>query len=101
MTDMLAGSVDVPLREEEAERVIASIVDPVQERLVRVAVAEARRRFMRPTDMLELEWRKQLPAAPFDMEFFASIMKDLFSNRELIDRLLRGESIEAATGWDV
>jgi hypothetical protein len=51
--------------------------------------------------MGEAEFVAQLPSESFDMGFFASLMKDLFANRELLNRLLRGDSIEEASEWPI
>lgn len=98
---MSQESIAIPLGEEGAERVVASIEDPVVKNLVRVSVAEARMRFMRSPTETEEEWVSRLPAAPFDMEFFASVLTKVFSRRQIIERLMQGESIEQASDWDV
>jgi hypothetical protein len=90
-----------PVNEQDVDGVLESMTDPIQRNLVRVAIAKARMRFMRPTTMGEAEFVAQLPSESFDMGFFASLMKDLFANRELLNRLLRGDSIEEASEWPI
>lgn len=90
-----------PFREEGAEQVLSSVEDEVTKNLMKMGFAVARMRYIRWKDMTDAEWEARLPAAPFDMEFFASVLKDVFSEREVLERVLRGESIASATGWDV
>jgi len=35
------------------------------------------------------------------MEFVVSALKEVFSNRQLLEKIMQGQSIAAATGWDV
>ncbi|MCA9590945.1 MAG: hypothetical protein KC657_36860 [Myxococcales bacterium] len=58
-------------------------------------------RFMRPQGMSEAQWQMQLPVSPFDMEFFASVVTKALSRRDVLERILAGESLAQATGWDV
>jgi hypothetical protein len=89
------------VNEEEADRVLTSIVDPIQRNLVKVAIAKARMRFMRRAGSTEDQFTAQLPGQPFDLGFFASLMEGLFSNPMLIRRLLQGESVEDASEWPI
>ncbi|WP_394834480.1 hypothetical protein LVJ94_49100 [Pendulispora rubella] len=98
---MSRSDVILPPNEEGAKRVLASIDDPVVRNIVQLCVTEARMRFIRGEAMSDDEWEAQLPAAPFDMEFFASVVSKVFSRRSVIDGIMRGESIARATGWDV
>jgi hypothetical protein len=88
------------LREDGAEKILAGVDDPVTKNLMRLCVAEARMRLVRWKDLSDAEWEAQLPIAPFDFEFFISVLKHVFSKRETLERVLRGESLDYATGWD-
>lgn len=90
-----------PLGEEGAAQILDSLDDPVVRELVRLCLAEARMRFMRPQGMSEAQWQMQLPVSPFDMEFFASVVTKALSRRDVLERILAGESLAQATGWDV
>jgi len=90
-----------PIREEDAEAMLASVDDPITGELIRLCVAAARMRFMRLKDSTDAEWEARLPSAPFDMEFFVSVLQEVFSRREVLERVLRGESVASATGWDI
>lgn len=101
MTDPRSVSAEIPFNEAGAERVVSNIDAPILKNAVQFSLAKARMRFIREAGEDEYAWRTQLPAAPFDMGFFASVLKEVFSRPEVVERILRGESIEQATGWDV
>ena len=101
MTEFKTDELQRPLREDGAEEILAGVDDPVTRNLMKFCLAAARMRFMHWKDLTDVEWEARLPTAPFDMAFFASILKDIFSNREALERVLRGESVESATSWDV
>ena len=44
---------------------------------------------------------QHLSTAPFDLEFFGSVLKQVFSKREMLERVLRGERVESATDVNV
>lgn len=90
----------VPINEHSADLERAEVDDPITRELMALCVAKARMKFMRWHGMSEAEWRAQLPVSPFDMRFFVSVMKDVFSNKQVIRRILDGESIASATEWD-
>lgn len=90
-----------PLREEGAEHVLSSVDDAVTKNLMTMGLGIARMRYVRWNEMTDAELEARLPAAPFDMEFFAYVLRDLFSDREVLERVLAGESIASATGWDI
>jgi hypothetical protein len=89
-----------PLREDGAERIMAAVTDPITRNLMTIALAAARMRFMRAANLSQAEWEARLPLAPFDLEFFASVLEQVFSKHEIIERVLRGESVPSASGWD-
>ncbi len=90
-----------PINEEGADAVIASTRDAAVQNLLRIAIASARVEFMRRTDQSEVEWKQQLPGAPFDMEFFARVLAKAFAQPALVKRILDGASVAEASGWDV
>jgi hypothetical protein len=90
-----------PIREDEAEKIVAGVKDPVARNVVTLCLTRARMRFMRWQGTTEDEWKAQLPTADLDMAFLASVLEEVFSKRDVVDRILRGESIASATDWDV
>lgn len=98
---MTAPENTIPVREDGAARLVESIQDPIVKSLVRLCLAKARIRFIRLVDQTDAEFESGLPSEPFDMEFFASVLRDAFSNRSILERILAGETLEAATSWDI
>lgn len=90
-----------PARDEGAYRVAQDVSDEVVRNLILLGIASARMRFVRPKDMSVVEWSQRLPAAEFDMEFFARILAAMFERPEIIRAILDGKSLQEATGWDV
>lgn len=88
------------LREDGAERILNGVTDSVSENLMKLCFAEARMRFMKWKDLTDEKWQEGLPVAGFDMEFFASVLKAVFAKREVIERILSGDTIESATRWN-
>jgi hypothetical protein len=91
----------VPLNEEEATVVLSSMKDPVARELVRLVVARVRMQFMpRHGESVE-ERERRMPAAPFDMHFMVQTLVSVFSQHETIRKVLDGQTLAEATGWDV
>lgn len=90
----------LPINEEKVEDVISAVKSTAAQNLLKVAVARARMEFMRTPEQTEREWQAQLPAAPFDMEFFAKVLAKVFQNEEIIIKILNGASISTASGWN-
>ena len=92
-----------PVREQEAMSTVESLSasDPVTSNVLRFCLAKARMRTMRWQGLSEDEWVSKLPVGPFDMQFFVEVLRDAFSRPDIIESLLRGESLESATGWDI
>lgn len=90
-----------PLREDGAQRILDAIDDPFVRSLITLCLAQARMRFIRGAGEGDVEFDAHLPVEPFDMEFFVSVLRSAFSNKVVIERLLAGETLEVATGWDV
>jgi hypothetical protein len=101
MSDPTTQELSKPLREDGAETILRSEEDPITGELMKLCLATARMRFMRSTDSTDAERESRLPVAPFDMEFFMSVLKDVFSRRDVLERVLGGESVASATGWDI
>lgn len=91
----------LPINEERVDAVLGELNDPITRNLVLMAVAVARMQFIRATGETESEWRIRLPVADFDMGFFARVVATTFRDTSVIQALLNGSTIEAATGWDV
>jgi len=91
----------IPFNEEGIDGVINSIADPITQNLVRLAVSTARMAFIRWEGVASDAFEAQLPMSPFDMTFFAKLMKNLFEKRDLVEKVTKGETIPSATGWDV
>jgi hypothetical protein len=68
---------------------------------VTLLFAAARMRVMPWRGSSETDRVERMPVAPFDMEFFVRVATEALSRRKVVDRILRGETIAAATGWDI
>lgn len=90
-----------PINEDGVDEVLAVIDSPIAKNLIRVAVAAARMQFIVKDGQTEESWAAQLPAADFDMGFFARVVAQAFRNEELVRALLNGSSITEASGWDI
>jgi hypothetical protein len=87
------------VNESAADTVVANIQDSVVRNLVLFGIAEARRRFMREAGATgDLT---NLPAEPFDLGFFASVLVSLFEKRDIVQKVLAGEDLAKASGWNV
>jgi hypothetical protein len=91
----------IPINEAGAEAILKGVEDTAVQTLLRAVVATARMEFIRRTDQSEKEWQAQLPAAPFDMEFFARVLAKALAQPETVRRILDGASIAEVSGWDV
>ena len=92
---------EILINEAKASETAKRIADPVTRNMVMFAIAEARMRAMRRVGQAESDWRAGLPETPFDMEFFASVVAELFAKTDIVRAVLNGESLAAASGWDV
>jgi hypothetical protein len=100
MADFSIDECRIPLNEEGAERVLAEIESKVVRNLVRMALAQARLAFIHTDGKDKSEWEASLPRSPLDTEFFVRTLAEAFRNEETVRRVLNGESIEEATGWN-
>lgn len=91
----------VSLNETEARALASAIVDPVARNLVNFTLATVRARFLKYADESATERESRLPAAPFDMAFLVHALVDTFKNPDVLRRMLDGQTIAEATGWDV
>lgn len=89
------------INERQAHDFIAGIQDPIVRELGRFAMAEARLRFMPTAGGDPEESARTRPAADFDMLFFAEAIVGMFAQTEIIQRLLAGDSLPRAAGWDL
>lgn len=89
------------INEDRASTVLERVSDPTVRNLVSLAVANARKRFIRWESQTEHEWRSSLPESDFDMAFFVEVMVETFSKRDLVEKLLAGASPEEASGWSI
>lgn len=74
------------LRDAEATELIASTDDPVTRHLLTNARFHLFRRYHE---------KKDRPAADFDMLYFATLMRDVFSEHDVLRRILAGERVGA------
>jgi hypothetical protein len=91
----------MPVNESSAEAFASGIADGATRNLVLLGIAVARLRFVKSSEMGDLEWREGLPKGDFDLHFFATVLAAMFSRREVIEAILSGRSVEEATGWDL
>ncbi len=89
------------IHEAEARKRMDALDDRIAKELIRYCIGTARLSCARSKGTTEQEWRAGLPTAPFDMDFFARVLARVFTRRDTVERILAGESVAAATGWDV
>jgi len=89
------------LNEDAGYRFAQSITDDVVRNLVLLGIAKARMRFIRQAEQTDSAWRTGLPAAPFDMLFYAKLLASVFERPEVIRSVLAGKTVEQAAGWDI
>lgn len=73
------------IRSEEAGQFIESLTDPVTKILVNNAHYHLYRRLA----------EKRLPAGEFDMQFYVEVMAEMFSEHDVLKRMLAGERVGA------
>ena len=77
-----------------------AIDDPIVKELVRLCYGAILLRFLRPVGLSDDEYREQLPVASVDMVFIVEGLKKSFSELDIVERILRGESLLQAADWD-
>ncbi len=89
------------LNVELAEAKVAQISDEVIRNLVRLAVTEVCRSFVKWDHQSDADWKSILPTSDFDLAFFVHVMTGLFSRRSLVEATLAGEDPVEASGWAI
>jgi hypothetical protein len=74
------------LRDDEAREVIAAVEDPITKHLLTNAMFYFFRRYNE---------HKQKPASDFDMLYFVTLLEEIFSNHDVLRRILAGERVGA------
>ena len=74
------------LRDDDARRLIASVEDPITRPLFTNAMFHFFRRYYE---------EQQRPESDFDMLYFALLLRDVFSEHDVLRRLLDGERVGA------
>jgi hypothetical protein len=74
------------MRDDEAKALIATVDDPITGRLLSNAMFHFFRRYYEQQDR---------PVSDFDMLYFATLMRDIFSEHEVLRRILAGERVGA------
>lgn len=80
------------VRANEAHELVHAVQDPVVREALRFCLARA---------VLSLDSGMHEPPRPFDLEAFARVLLDVFSKRQILERILAGQSIAQATGLDI
>ncbi len=80
---------------KDVQRVLDGIEDPIVRHLVDIAIAAAMVEVGRVGD------DKLLPAAPFDLAFFAHVVAKAFRRTDIVRKVLDGATPAEASGWDV
>jgi hypothetical protein len=93
-------SCRTPINEDEARGIVEAESDPIARELMRMALGVAGMRFLKIRGMSDEDFERDLPESPFDMAFFAKVMKAFLSQRSTIEGILKGESVAKASGWD-
>jgi hypothetical protein len=91
----------LPLNDMAARARLATIVDPVVRNLVSMAFGAAMVQLLRPDGMTDEQWKDRLPAQPFDLDFLVKVVEIALGDREVVGKVLAGESPAKATGWDL
>jgi hypothetical protein len=89
------------VQRDEGKAAFDAIDDPITKNLVRIAVGMMTVRalpFHKPGSPAERV--AEPPVSPIDYAFFVRLMRDMFENREKLQKVMAGESIESAYGWD-
>jgi hypothetical protein len=74
------------LRHDAANELISSIEDPITQRLMNNAMFHFLRTYYQ---------EKRYPAADFDMLYFVQLLRDIFEEHEVLQRILAGERVGA------
>lgn len=95
------GERQLPLNDDAARRRLERIADPTVRNLIQSVLGAAIVQLLHPVGMPDQEWDRRLPAAPFDLEYLVRILEIALGDKELVTRILAGESPESAGGWDL
>jgi hypothetical protein len=87
--------------ELEADKLLEDAEDPRVRNLTTLCIVTLRMRAMRRAGEAEGDWRARLPSAPIDLAFVCAGLLEAFSSVAVVEQVLKGESLAAATGWDV
>lgn len=74
------------LRDDEAKSLIESVDDPITKRLLSNAMFHFFKRYSE---------QGEKPLGDFDMLYFASLLNEIFSEHEVLQRILAGENVGA------
>jgi hypothetical protein len=79
----------------DVQHVLDEITDPVVRHLVDMAIAAA------VVEVAQVGDDKVLPAAPFDLVFFARVVATAFRRTDIVRKVLDGQTPAEASGWDM
>jgi hypothetical protein len=83
----MSAATDVELlRSDEANKVLENEQDPITKALLSNANYWLVRKFFA---------EKKRPVADFDYQFYLELLRDIFSEHEVLERLLKGERVGA------
>ena len=88
-----------PINAERANDRLAQINDPITRNLIGLGLGAVWAELMRPVGVSDAEWEARLPQSPIDLDFVARVLIAAYGDREVVDKILAGTSIEAASGW--
>lgn len=76
---------------ETANEAINAVNDPVLKTLLRAALGALAYQYFAAYAENDLTPGKYLPTAPFDTAFYVQLVKNIFSDKDAIKRVLEGE----------
>jgi hypothetical protein len=87
-----SGEGAVPLNRKAAFEFVSTLDDPVLKRILAFGLQVATVPFMHADDLTDEAFARQLPAAPFDLLFYVTVLARVFSNRPWLQALMAGQT---------
>jgi hypothetical protein len=88
------------LNYDKVEAILREAPNDIVRNLASVGVSVALIRFGKPVGQSDTDYEARLPAAPFDMAFYATVLIAMFRHTDAIKGILDGQSIAQASGWE-
>jgi len=92
---------NVLLNELRAGSLIAEVQEATIRNLLRWAMGEARGRIIKRVGESDVDLMRRFPEQPFDMVFFVTVLKEMFSKEDILRQVLDGKDLDVASGWNL